>query len=265
MERASPNIRARRGTVPMVGPAPWALARNSGEEQEVRDLIAMAAHDFRSPIAAISLHAAALMRRLRGGEALSASEVSQVLDTIVRIGQEARELIDDVLAVRDADDIDRGQRETVVDVEEVVQRSLMLEKQSLDRAGCRVRVVRRRGFHGARGWWNRGLLQRILVNLFRNVAEHAPRSLVRLSLGRRGDALRLVFSDSGATASRPGQIDASRASRHATRHGLGLRIVRSSIEGLGGRMAVETSPNRGLVFVIDLPVRRSPRRELTGH
>jgi signal transduction histidine kinase len=143
-----------------------------------------------------------------------------------------------------------------VDVESVIQDAIGHQRDALAAARCTVSVHRSRGLDHARGCWDRGYLLRILWNLLRNTARHAPGAPIHITLARRGDRLAIVFADQGLGLPEPrddandtvDEIDAS-----APSHGLGLWIVRRAVERLDGRLRIRNTPGRGVAFDIELP------------
>lgn len=105
-------------------------------------------------------------------------------------------------------------------------------------------------------------LHRICLNLLANAIEYsAEGGEVRLSAEREGGALVLAVRDfgagidqldHGAIFERFRQLDRG-SSKHHAGHGLGLSIVKASVELLGGTISVESAPGRGSLFTVSLP------------
>lgn len=101
-------------------------------------------------------------------------------------------------------------------------------------------------------------LSQVLANLFSNAAKYAPESPISISLTNEQDLYRIRFSDKGpGIASEyienlfqrfyrvPGQTSMG--------SGLGLFICKKIIEAHGGSISIESKPNEGTTFIIDLP------------
>jgi two-component system, OmpR family, sensor kinase len=105
-------------------------------------------------------------------------------------------------------------------------------------------------------------LAQALQNLLRNAIVHTdPGGLVRLSAYRHGARVRLIVDDDGPgiPAEERGRIfdrfarlDAARG-RDSGGAGLGLSIVRAIAVAHRGEVAVESSPEGGARFVLELP------------
>ncbi len=105
-------------------------------------------------------------------------------------------------------------------------------------------------------------LDRVLSNLVDNAVKYVPEGgWIRLAARTEDGRLRVSVSDSG-----PGieprhlprlferfyRVDAGR-SREVGGTGLGLSIVKNLVEAMGGRIWVESAPNRGTTFTFTLP------------
>jgi Signal transduction histidine kinase len=133
---------------------------------------------------------------------------------------------------------------------------------------------------GARPIWMTGEdLTRVLVNLVKNAAEAMPdggRVQIELSelpaSAGAVDALLLTVEDNGpgipvqssdaifeAGHTTRGTGAMSAGGRAATHRGLGLAIVRSIVEGAGGRVCARNHIRGGARFEIELPVRTLSR------
>ncbi len=105
-------------------------------------------------------------------------------------------------------------------------------------------------------------LRQVLMNLAGNAVKFTERGGVGLRLAGRGGRLVLTVSDTG-----PGidadrldsifeefeQADGSASSRHGGT-GLGLAISRRIVERMGGRLTVDSTPGRGSVFTVAVPL-----------
>jgi len=110
---------------------------------------------------------------------------------------------------------------------------------------------------------NDARLRQVLVNLIGNALKFTHRGGVRVrGTLPRPDLLRVEVQDDGigiAAEDLPrlfrefSQIDGSHARSYGG-SGLGLAICRRVIEGLGGRIGVDSEPGRGSLFWFELPV-----------
>ncbi len=220
-------------------------------ERRARELVRTATHDLRSPLSAIQLIVRRLEQLRKAGRdgaelAVALSRISEVADR--GLAQVERTLNADQPAAGDA-------AAAPVDVEEVIEEALTLQRETLKASHSAVRVTRRAGLTRAQGPWSRSCLLRIFSNLLQNASKHAPTSPIYVELARAGDRLRITFADRGpgiaSTAPMGKYVDDGSAP--TGNHGLGIWIVRRGVEELNGSMKIRNAPGMGLAFAIELP------------
>jgi signal transduction histidine kinase len=231
----------------------------SAGEQRASELIRIASHDLRAPLATIQLFIQRLEHQGRMGVGPSAPQWAEGLSGISRAARHALRLIDDLLDTR----LLEGHQPIVVgppptvDAEEVIAEAIALEREALDQAKCAVTVTRKAGLPGARGAWNRGCLLRIFTNLLHNASRYAPQAPIVVQLARAGERLRIVFTDRGPGLPRAAGADVGKYLDDGLAptgvHGLGLWIVRRGVAELQGTMKIRNAPGLGLAFAIELP------------
>jgi signal transduction histidine kinase/CheY-like chemotaxis protein len=120
---------------------------------------------------------------------------------------------------------------------------------------------------------DRSKVKQVLSNLLSNAVKFTPAGgAVTVRLRGDGEWMRLAVEDTGIGI-RPEdqgrifdaftQVDGSLA-RQYQGTGLGLTLVRRFVEMHGGRVSVESVPERGSRFLVDLPGRRPPSDEETA-
>jgi two-component system, OmpR family, sensor histidine kinase KdpD len=233
------------------------------EDRRARELIWIASHDLRAPLAAIKLHAGAFTRRATsGGPALTERDWLEAMARIERAANRALEMIDEVLTIEQLSESPAANMPVLatVDVEETIGEAIFLNRELLKQARCGVVVTRAEGEGRMRGAWNRSCLLRLFSNLLQNVSKHAPESPILIHLERHGDNLRVRFADRG-----PGLPVGMRLDEETTfdsragggrGFGLGLWIIRRAVAQLLGSLKLSTAPGLGVVFDIELPMPR---------
>jgi signal transduction histidine kinase len=109
-------------------------------------------------------------------------------------------------------------------------------------------------------------IAQVLSNLFSNAAKYAPGAVISIKLSEEPGFCRIRFADNGRGIQPehlpnlfkrfyrvPGQGGSG--------SGLGLFICEKIIEAHGGRISVESQPEAGTAFLIDLPTSQGLRSE----
>jgi signal transduction histidine kinase/CheY-like chemotaxis protein len=212
--------------------------------------LATASHDLRQPMHTIGLLVTVLCTELRDRRAL---KVAEKLQTCVRL-MEA--LFSSLL---DISKLDAGGVRVIPEtfpVDELLRRVVQAFEPQAQEKGMVLRLRRSNAMVRA----DAALLERVLTNLVANAIQYAQRGKVLVGCRRRGEMLAVQVWDTG-----PGieaaqleaifeefyRIDA--AGSHNAGLGLGLSIVKRSIELMGHRLQVRSWPGRGSLFEVLLP------------
>lgn len=120
-------------------------------------------------------------------------------------------------------------------------------------------------------------LRQILFNLAGNAVKFTDRGVVIVRAAPAGSSLRIEIEDTGAgipaghleSIFEPFSRGAPETARRTEGTGLGLAITRRLVGVMGGSIAVRSTPGRGTVFTVELPIvddaATDPRtRELAG-
>jgi signal transduction histidine kinase/ActR/RegA family two-component response regulator len=107
------------------------------------------------------------------------------------------------------------------------------------------------------------MVERIVLNLVSNAVRHTPGGRVLVACRVRGRALRVAVYDTGPGIPESQQqaifeefyrLDTSRPQDNTGGVGLGLAIVRRLSQSLHLRIIVRSTPGRGSMFAVDLPL-----------
>jgi signal transduction histidine kinase len=215
------------------------------------DVLAFVSHDLRTPLNLVAANAQLLE------EPLSEVERQRAVRRIRQSADRMDRLIQDLLVVAR---IDAG-RLTIVGrpaeaapiVHEVVdtfepQMREQLLRMDLEIADGLPPVVA-----------DPDRLQQVLVNLLDNAIKFTPdRGRIRIVVTAAGPEVRFAVSNTGTPIAPEESTSlfepfwqANRADRRGT--GLGLSIVKGLVEAHGGRVWVESDPDRGTTFLFTLP------------
>ena len=236
-------------------------ARFQKEQEQnvlIQRTIAALSHDLRTPLTVIATTKDILSRYF---DQLSDERRQEKLDNIGRQLQYAIELLDDTVKVAKSNLNHRIFRPAAVDL-------AML---------CRLSIEEVNTAHGATHnlrFINPGevavvtvdeiLVSRILVNLLSNAIKYSPAGgEIRLELDQHEDWITLRVIDFGigiSTDDLPYIFDPFYRSDEVMSidgTGLGLSIVRDCVDRHGGHIAVESVPEQGTIFTVELPYRRN--------
>ena len=228
-------------------------------EEERSDFIATISHELRTPMAAVYGAAETLLRR----EIDPASERGrQLLEMISQQAARLAHVTEEVLLTRN---LDRGEvhlDSRPVDVGELVHAAVeALEARLQDPIPISLRLDK--DLQPTDGDPDR--LQQVLLNLLDNAVKYGGRG-IEVSAEATAEWIRVVVADDG-----PGVPASDRdrifekfvrgdpqLARAPGGTGLGLYISRELTKRMGGRLRLESPPEGGAVFVLELPPTAGP-------
>jgi two-component system, OmpR family, phosphate regulon sensor histidine kinase PhoR len=240
-----------------------ALERLREADRVKSELVSTVSHELRTPVTSISGYAQLLLDPEVG--ALT-GEQQRMVEVVRRNSDRLLNLIEDLLALSRADGVDQtepapGQVDLPALLDSVHRAMAPLaERRGLDvRLDCPDIVQTVAG--------SSGQLERVVLNLVSNAVKFTPEGgSVTVSLDQDQDGTLLTVSDTGLGIPQdelPFVFDrfyrASVAIEQAIQGtGLGLAVVRSTVEAHGGTVAIASEPGRGTTVSITLPkVRRA--------
>ena len=218
-------------------------------------LIGGVAHELNNPLTAVVGFAHLMLLDERS------PEDRETLETMAREAERAARIVSDLrLVARNTQDDDDTER-TAVDLNDVVRHVLKVRRYSLETRNVEVRQELADDLPPVRA--NRAQLEQVVVNVIVNAEQALDRETTRARVitvrtrpagenvalhvadngpGIRGEHLDRIF-DPFFTTKPPGEGT-----------GLGLSLVHTIVNEHGGSMRVESTPERGAEFVIELPV-----------
>jgi two-component system, OmpR family, sensor kinase len=216
--------------------------------QEHASLLAVAAHELKNPLQALSLQLGSLGRAVGAGVEPTdlPGRLAMVRRQVERLERLATRLLDASQAtrLRDLDD---------VDLAAVARETLAAHAEAARAAGCEVRFTS----HGATvGRWDRTGLEQVVTNLIENAFRHAGGSRVDVDVRELPGAVRLTVRDHGPGVPLSAQDRVFRMFERLGEgdgSGLGLWIVREAVQAHGGLVRLETPKGGGAAFVVELP------------
>jgi signal transduction histidine kinase len=223
------------------------------------DFVSGVSHQLRTPLALIRLYG----EMLTDYPDTSENERRERLDVITSESQRLTALVDRVL---DFSRIERGVRPYVLDAGDLaaaVQPVIEVYARYLRRRAFSAEVQIESGLPAVR--FDRDAVADAVVNLVDNAAKYAGDGkyvLVRVATRERGTVV-IEVVDRGPgipETQRTRLFEAFYRGAHGKEkggYGLGLFLVRNTMEAHGGRVEIESEPGRGSLFRLVFPVDRS--------
>ena len=226
-------------------------------EVRLRDeFLSIAAHELRTPLAALQLQLEGLRRlAARAGEQLAAEPVRERVSRAAHTAQRLGRLVEELL-----------------DLSRVTTGRMRLTRERLDLSQVVRDVVERYGetaravesplaleLEPVEGEWDRSRLEQVVANLLANALKYGPGAPIRIGLERRDGVALLTMRDEGIGIAEADQgriferFERAVSETHYGGFGLGLFIVRQILEAMGGRIEVTSAPGEGATFTVWLP------------
>jgi two-component system C4-dicarboxylate transport sensor histidine kinase DctB len=214
--------------------------------------LAGVAHEISQPVAALATHLASA--RLLAARSRDA-DTQDTLGAMERVISRLTALTGHLKTfARKESDIS-----IVGDLAGIIGNALELADHKLRAFGIAVRFVPPAAPQMVRG--NPIHIEQVLLNLFSNAAdamETSERREMTVDLTPDGEEVRVTVADTGegiAEADLPNLFDPFFTTKEAGRGlGLGLSISYGLVRDMGGSITVESSPGRGTVFTLSLPL-----------
>ncbi|WP_437939572.1 AAA family ATPase [Sorangium sp. So ce341] len=230
------------------------LYREAQHAVHVRDdFLSVASHELRTPVTSLRLGIQALLRR--NGHAPD-DRLGRALHRMDRQVQRLTQLIDDLL---DVSQLHTGRLELhvePVDLAEVVDEVVERLGERVAQSGSPVSV---RAEPSIVGSWDRSRLEQVVSNLLDNALKFGAGKPIEVTVARKGGAAELVVQDQGIgiPAGRLPYVferfERAVSSRHFGGLGLGLHVVKTIVEALGGAVRVDSRQGEGARFTVELP------------
>jgi signal transduction histidine kinase len=219
----------------------------------------MTSHEFRTPLAAI-FSSAQLLRRY--GTRLQEPEREDLYSSVEAGVKRMTAMLDNLLEFGRAQ---TGRLEFVprtLDLRTLCEDIVEEQQRAQQSAGSAQPVIELHWrLTGRTAHVDENLVRRILGNLLSNAVKYSPAGgRVRLAVTRTDASLRLVVEDDGIGIPAEdlprlfGTFHRARNVGAIAGTGLGLAIVKRAVECHGGIIEVESTPGRGSLFSVALPL-----------
>ena len=222
-------------------------------ERHLRQFVADASHELRTPIAAVAAYAELFER----GAAQHADDLPRVFTGIRSETARMERLVNDLLTLAR---FDEGLPIQITPTELVGLAADAVRTASTVGPGWPVQFT---ASHPIEVMGDATRLRQVIDNLLANVRAHTPEgTLTTVHVGQEADMAEIVVKDTGPGMSsedakrvfeRFYRVDASRA-RNQGGSGLGLSIVAAIVSAHGGTVSAESAPGEGMTVTVRLPV-----------
>lgn len=231
------------------------ISAQKQREKLQRDIISTTSHDLKGPLSSILLSAELLADKRTAQE-----KMELLLNRMVSSAQGALQMVDELLSARIIREGVYEIRPQLINVVEVAQ--TLIEQFEMRAAAKGVSIRLELTKKQERLDWSLDLVafQRIVANLISNAVKFtSQRGEIKVVLYSCDDHLILQVSDTGSGMDRHEARNLfERFSRLESHHeiegtGLGLFIVKSLTQALGGSIEVSSEKGKGTSFRIKLP------------
>jgi signal transduction histidine kinase/CHASE1-domain containing sensor protein len=229
------------------------LHERAQEAVAARDeFLSIASHELKTPLTSLVLHADSLRAAARRGQVDQVAKKAEVIRRNVdRLSRLVTSLLD--ISRIGAGRLDLEIEE--VDLAEIARDVAARFEDEARRAGCTLRLQAEQPVVGR---WDRMRLDQVATNLLANAIKYGAGKPVEVVV--EGDGPRAILSvrDHGIGISEADQrrifqrFERAVSKRNYGGFGLGLWIVRQVIESLGGVVRVQSAPEGGSLFTVEL-------------
>jgi PAS domain S-box-containing protein len=234
------------------------------------EFISIAAHELRTPIAALILKLQGVTQALASpGVQAEGSVVRKLSDRLVGALRQTTRLAQLVERLLDVSQIVRG--ELVMKLEEtnlteIARRAVEDFRESALEMGCDIRLDAPREVTGV---WDEARVEQAIVNLLSNAIKYGSQKPVDVVVQGNDESARLLVEDRGIGV--PAQdvdriftrFERAAPIRHYGGLGLGLYVTKNIVEAHGGTISLSSRPGGGSTFVVELPRSPAPTRPLS--
>jgi signal transduction histidine kinase len=254
------NLAASLVLVGLLGGTAWALVRYTARSRRLAEMqfrfAAGVSHDLRTPLTAIRGAAFNLVE----GLVKEPAAIGRYARLILRNAEELTSMIENVLAFSASLHSDKEERREVFAVGDLLEHAAAVMAGEIEQAGCRLELNVVPELPAVAG--DPVALELVFRNLIGNAVRHgAAGKWIGVSAARLAEGVEIRVCDRG-----PGIPEAERGrifepfyrgeqtrAQRVQGTGLGLNLVRTTVQLHKGTVEVENSPGGGAQFTVHLP------------
>jgi signal transduction histidine kinase len=254
------NLVASLILVGLLGGTAWALVRYTARSRRLAEMqfrfAAGVSHDLRTPLTAIRGAAFNLVE----GLVKEPVAIGRYAKLILRNAEELTSMIENVLAFSASLHSDKAERREAFAIGDLLEHAAATMAQEIEQAGCRIELTIAPDLPALAG--DAVALELVFRNLIGNAVRHgAGGKWIGVSAAQTTDGVEIRVCDRG-----PGIPETERErifeafyrgeqtrSQRVQGTGLGLSLVRTTVERQRGTVEVHNSPGGGAQFTVRLP------------
>lgn len=220
--------------------------------------MALAAHEFRTPLTVI-LFQLQLLLKVNRGETKKKSTKEDVDEAIQRAliqGRRIQKLVEDFLYVVQSNSPTSKRQLEETDMHEVVSKVTADLKSMLQNSGS-VLDVKLQG--PCKGLWERKKIERVVTNLLSNAIKFGNGRPIEVTVTAEEEGVKLIVKDHGIGILIEDKnkifekFGRAVSELHFGGFGLGLYVSQKIVEDHHGQITVESGPGQGTQFTVFLP------------
>jgi signal transduction histidine kinase len=222
------------------------------------NFVSSVSHELRAPIASMRLLAESLER----GKVSSEVKQKEYFGFLVQESRRLSSLIENIL---DFSRIEQGRKKyqfESTDIDFLVEQTVKLMQPCATERGVELKLEKAGSTQPEPVYCDGMAVQQALINLIDNAIKHSPSgATVLIGLECGPGHCRFWVEDNGAGIPVEEHVKifeqfyrrGSELRRETQGIGIGLAIVKHTIEGHGGRIIVRSAPGQGSRFTVELP------------
>ncbi|XYH93311.1 AAA family ATPase [Sorangium sp. So ce1128] len=238
-------------------------ARAQEAIQRRDEFLLIASHELRTPLTTLQLQTQLIARQLnRHPPADLVPRFERMLQflnrQIARLGQ----LVDELLDVSQLHTGRLTLARELFDLASLTREVVERMEPQLVAAGCRIQIETD---EPVVGHWDSSRLEQVLRNLLSNAMKYGMCRPIHVGVRRQAESALITVRDHGIGIAEEDQarifnrFERAVSARHFGGLGLGLCLVHWIVTSHGGSIRVDSKPNAGATFVVELPLgKRSP-------
>ncbi len=223
------------------------------------EFLSIASHELRTPLTPLQLQLQRLVNQLEKESSLNGSSNGMKI-ALKRSERQVLRLTALVENLLDVSRITSGHlriQPEWVDLVEVLRDVVGRFTEELGRAGCEVDLD---AGESVVGQWDRLRIEQVVTNLIANAIKYGSGKPIEIRLIKNGRTAGFSIRDNGIGIAPEqqtrifGRFERAVSTRAYGGLGLGLYIAQQILDAHGGRIRVESAPNQGARFIVELPL-----------